>query len=228
MWIDKQVMVEARQDLTFKIFVPKDTVVVLGQNNKADKEVHEKNCAADGIPVLRRKGGGGTVVLHDGCVVVSIGGWVKDYYDNSAYFQRLNQSVIDALAAAEPLLKGLSQNGISDVVWQDKKIAGTSLFRSRNYFLYQASVLVDPKLPLIEAYLQHPSKEPDYRGNRSHRQFVTGIQHIDPSLAPFDAEACCEALQQHLPAATQAQLKDKLIPAVSEQIPYLEKKAAAL
>lgn len=228
MWIDKQVMVLAAQDLAYKVFVPPATAVVLGQNNKALKEVHEANCAKDGIPVLRRKGGGGTVVLHAGCVVVSIGGWVKDYYDNGGYFIRLNQAVIDALALKEPRLAGLGQNGISDIVWGDLKVAGTSLFRSRNYFLYQASVLIDPMLPLIEAYLQHPSKEPDYRGNRSHRQFVTGIHHIDPAFAALSTDQWCTALSQQLPQTTKDQLSDKLIPPVAEQIPYILKKAAAL
>lgn len=228
MWIDRQVMESCDQDMTIKVFVPSTTVVVLGQNNKAQTEVHEQNCAKDGIEVLRRKGGGGTVVLHDGCVVVSVGGWVKDYYDNSRYFQRLNQSIIAALATREPLLKGLSQNGISDIVWQDKKIAGTSLFRSRNYFLYQASVLVDPKLPLIEAYLQHPTKEPDYRGQRSHRQFVTGIRYIDPSLKDTTAEQWSAQLNAQLPQTLNQQLGERLIPAVSQQLSYLRKKAAAL
>lgn len=228
MWIDRQVMETCDQDMTIKVFVPSTTVVVLGQNNKAQTEVHEQNCAKDGVEVLRRKGGGGTVVLHDGCVVVSVGGWVKDYYDNSKYFQLLNQSIIDALAAKVPLLGGLSQNGISDIVWQDKKIAGTSLFRSRNYFLYQASVLIDPRLPLIEAYLQHPTKEPDYRGQRSHRQFVTGIQHIDPSLKGISALQWSDELNTHLAHALEQQLSERRIPAVSEQLSYLRKKAAAL
>lgn len=228
MWIDKQVMVEAEQDLSFKIFIPQETVVVLGQNNKVHEEVHENNCAKDGVDILRRKGGGGTVVLHEGCVVVSIGGWVKDYYDNSGYFKLLNQSVIDALAKEKPQLSGLSQNGISDIVSGDLKVAGTSLFRSRNYFLYQASILIDPMLPLIEAYLQHPSKEPDYRGHRSHRQFVTGIQHIDPALSAVTAQEWCETLIRELPQTTVRQLAAKLIPAIPDQIAYIKKKAAAL
>jgi hypothetical protein len=28
----------------------------------------------------------------------------------------------------------------------------------------------------MEKYLKHPSREPDYRGNRSHKKFVTSLK----------------------------------------------------
>ena len=62
-------------------------MVVLGNSNKSEKECYQESCEADGVPVLKRYGGGGTVVLHDGCLVVSFGFWVRDYFENDYYFK---------------------------------------------------------------------------------------------------------------------------------------------
>ena len=58
------------------------------------------------------------------------------------------------------------------------------MFRSRNYLLYQASLLVDSKIDLISKYLAHPSKEPTYRKKRPHSDFLIGLSQIDPGLNP--------------------------------------------
>jgi lipoate---protein ligase len=72
-------------------------VVVLGSSNQPDVEVQVNNCQRDGIPILKRYGGGGTVLLYDGCVIVSLGLWVRQHYQNKLYFECLNQAVIEAL-----------------------------------------------------------------------------------------------------------------------------------
>ena len=75
-----------------------------------------------------------------------------------------------------------SQKGFSDLVFKNRKFGGTSMFRSKRYLLYQASILVDKDLNLIERYLKHPSKEPDYRGSRTHRDFLIGLNEIIEGL----------------------------------------------
>ena len=77
MWIDDQILKNYDRALYSEIFVPRSTVVVLGSGNDEDLEVNSEACVAGEIPVLRRYGGGGTVVLYSGCVVVSVGCWVK-------------------------------------------------------------------------------------------------------------------------------------------------------
>jgi len=42
-------------------------------------------------------------------------------------------------------------------------------------FHYQGSLLVNPKLQKIDRYLKHPTREPDYRQNREHLDFVTSL-----------------------------------------------------
>ena len=121
-----------------------------------------------------------------GCVVVSAGIWVSQHFQNGHYFKLCNQSVIDALAVGCKEFEKLGQSGISDIVWTESqgsklKVAGTSLFRSRNYLLYQASIIVALDVDAINRYLKHPTKEPEYRGGRSHADFLKGLANIHPS-----------------------------------------------
>src|SRR5262245_1678404 len=46
--------------------------VVLGAGCRLAEEVHEANCLADGVPILRRASGGGTVLLGEGCLLFSL------------------------------------------------------------------------------------------------------------------------------------------------------------
>src|SRR5262245_37333030 len=46
--------------------------VVLGAGGSIQEDVHEKNCAADAVPILRRSSGGGTVLLGEGCLCYSL------------------------------------------------------------------------------------------------------------------------------------------------------------
>src|SRR5687768_7349763 len=94
MWIDDQVLKESHLDLCLKSWIPSEPVVVLGRSNKRRTEANRDRCEQDGIPILKRLGGGGTVILHDECLVVSCGLWVRDYYKNDLYFRNLNQALI--------------------------------------------------------------------------------------------------------------------------------------
>lgn len=207
MWIDDQVLARHAEPLVAVAFVPDQTLVVLGSSNNAATEVDLTRCLEAGIPVTRRYGGGGTVVLYPGCVVVTVGVWVKDPYQNSRYFKTLNQAVIDCLSDMWPETAELSQSGISDIVWKDKKIGGTSLFRSRHYLLYQASLLVDLDLKLIERCLKHPTKEPDYRQGRRHESFLSCLGQIT-KVTPQDI---CLQLENNVASFVRKNLADELI-----------------
>ena len=104
----------------------------------------------------------------------------------------------------------------------DRKVAGTSLFRSRNYLLYQASLLVDARVELFETYLHHPTREPDYRLGRGHRGFVAGLAELVPGLRP---QAVLAAFRRDLPHTLAARLEGELIDSQPDQVPGLLKRA---
>lgn len=216
MWIDDQVLQESAKDICLKTWIPTDPIVVLGRSNKRGTEAHRENCDADGVPIVKRLGGGGTVILHAGCLVVSCGLWVTDYYRNDLYFRLLNQSLIDVFHAEIPE-PPFAQRGYSDVVLGDKKLVGTSLFRSRNYLLYQASILVDSRIEYMERYLRHPSAEPDYRQGRSHRDFVMGLSE----LAPLTPEDWLASFQGKLLDAIASRMANDIQPSDPKQVPHL-------
>jgi lipoate-protein ligase A len=45
--------------------------------------------------------------------------------------------------------------------------------------LYSATLLVDPDLDLVERYLAHPPREPEYRRGRPHRDFMGRLGGLD-------------------------------------------------
>ncbi len=183
MWIDDHILERCAEPLALSVFLPDMRYVVLGSSNRIDHEVNEVNCLQDNVPILRRYGGGGTVLLYPGCLVLSLGTWVKDYYENKKYFNLINDAAIQTLGRIDSIFKGLTQSGLSDIDFNGRKVCGTSLFRSRNYLLYQASFLIDLDLAAIDRYLRHPSREPDYRQGRSHGEFLTSLGEILPGLS---------------------------------------------
>ena len=222
MWIDDQVLARYREPVALEIFVPSNTAVVLGSGNATETEVNVDYCTQAGIPVLRRYGGGGTVVLYPGCVVVSIGAWVKDPFNNSRYFRGLNQAVIQALASTWPVFSQLSQSGISDIVAGDQKVAGTSLFRSRQYLLYQASILVALDRPLISQCLKHPTKEPDYRKGRKHDSFLTSLSELEPAIT--SSGLVKEALEKTLARYIALEFANELVLPQAAQMKSLDER----
>lgn len=222
MWIDDQVLALYEKQLELKVYRPDFTAVVLGSSNKPDVEANETYCSENDIPILKRYGGGGTVVLYPGCVVVSAGMWVRQQFQNQEYFRMINQSLINVLAGLDGKLAGLDQRGLSDIAFEGRKIAGTSLFRSRNYLLYQGSVIVEPNLDLINNCLRHPSKEPDYRGGRSHGAFMTSLQ----AVAGLSATAVDTELNKNLAQELSRVLGDELIAPDAAQFPALRARLA--
>ncbi|MBM4250965.1 MAG: hypothetical protein FJ146_03265 [Deltaproteobacteria bacterium] len=223
MWIDDEILRRCDEDLALHCWVPTDSMVVLGASNAAEVEVDTPNCALDGVPVLKRYGGGGTVVLHPGCAVVSLGCWVKQPFQNKFYFELVNRALIAALGSGWPELNALGQSGLSDIVHGDLKVAGTSLFRSRNYLLYQASILVDCQVDVIDKYLKHPSREPEYRRGRSHSSFLTGLNEIVGGI--ISGPLCAEHLSQTLPQQLKQLLDAELVSTIPEQWSGLHRRA---
>jgi lipoate-protein ligase A len=224
MWIDDDILKRSEEQVALDVWIPKESVIVLGSSNKAELELHLDGCKNSGVPVLKRYGGGGTVLLYPGCVVVSVGLWVKEPYENQRYFALLNQTVSSTLASYWPCLKGLEQNGISDIVMGDKKVAGTSMFRSRNYLLYQASLIVDLDIELLSKCLKHPTKEPDYREGRGHEDFLVGLSDLDDEITAGKVELL---LRKGLGAALVESFDGagELIDPVESQIVHLKKRA---
>lgn len=147
--------------------------VVVGRGGDADRETRPAVIAADGVPLLRRRGGGCAVVLDPGNLVVACAlPWPGIGAITSAFAQ-MSQRVAAALAACG--VAGVVQAGVSDLALNDRKLGGACIWRTRGLLYYSTTLLVDPRWDLIDRYLPHPPREPAYRRGRAHRAFLTSL-----------------------------------------------------
>ena len=149
--------------------------VVLGRSSKIEEDVMVETCADDGIPLSRRRGGGGTVILSPGILILSIAGRSTLQYHLREHMNAVNRIIVDTLeqlGVDSPVIRG-----ISDITLGMKKILGSSLYRRKDLVLYQGSLLVNPDLSLMKRYLKQPRKQPAYRKDRSHEDFVTSLHN---------------------------------------------------
>jgi lipoate-protein ligase A len=174
----------------WRIYEPRETCVVLGAGRHGKGDVIEENAAADRVPVRARKGGGGTVVLSPGMVVLALVTEVASPFRNREYASRINGWIREALAGAG--VDGVEERGISDLALGDVKIAGTSIFRRRLILFYQASLLVANDIGLFDRYLTYPSSAPDYRAGRGHGAFCTTLRRAGFALQVGDVIAALE------------------------------------
>lgn len=158
----------------WRVYLPDQVAVVIGRGGSAARELHEAAIAADGVPVYRRPGGGGAVVLDPGNVIVALVLPLPGLGGIPAAFKLASDLVIGALEACG--VAGVTQRGVSDLALGDRKLGGSCLRRERGLAHYTTTLLVDPDLGLLDRYLQHPPREPDYRAGRAHRDFVTTLR----------------------------------------------------
>lgn len=164
------------QPLLQEWWEPAGTAVVVGYSQEVRKEVKLERCRQDGVPVLRRRGGGGAVVLLPGVLCWTIAFSSKQSESPYYFFKKINAYLADRLH--ELGVSGVHPAGISDLAVQGRKILGCSMYKSRHRFLYQGSLLVNADPHPIARYLQHPSKEPDYRQGRDHSEFITSLSEM--------------------------------------------------
>jgi lipoate-protein ligase A len=157
-----------------RIYEPEETVAVLGAGGDPEVDLYQDRLAADGIPWRKRKGGGGTVVLTPGQVVLACVTAVESPFRNREYAALINSWFIEALAGLG--VRGVEPRGISDLAIRERKILGTSIYRTRLVLFYQSSLLVRNDLAIFTRYLAMPARVPEYRAGRAHEDFCTTLE----------------------------------------------------
>jgi len=170
----------ASQEKPFvRIYEQQAVEIVHGPSFRADRELFIDRCEEDGVTVTERRGGGGTVVLSPGVLVITITGEKKNEREGALdIFHRVHDAVIAALSKAG--VNNIIRAGISDLADGGKKILGSSLYIGSKppLFYYQSSLMVSNDLTLLDRYLRHPPREPDYRGGRGHSDFCTTLREL--------------------------------------------------
>src|SRR5262245_43291673 len=149
--------------------------VILGRSSRAADEVDVSAAKVANVPVLRRSSGGAAVVVGPGCLMYSI----VIRYEGREHLRLLDEvhrHVLDTIRSAlAPLLSGVEHVGICDLAHGGRKFSGNSLRCKRDHLLYHGTLLYNFDLERVSNLLRMPPRQPAYRGQRSHADFLTNI-----------------------------------------------------
>ncbi len=156
--------------------------VVLGRSSRRAKEANLDYCARHSVPVLRRCSGGGTVVAGPGCLMYA----VVLRFARREQLRQINEAhrfVMDRIrSAVEATGTACTISGISDLAAGSRKISGNALRCGRHALLYHGTLLCGMSGETIAACLGQPARQPDYRQQRGHAEFVTSLPANSASL----------------------------------------------
>jgi lipoate---protein ligase len=155
------------------VWIPNETCIVMGRSNNSVDSLFTEDVVADNIPVYKRPSGGEAVVLSNKMVVLSIAVEQTDFKSGKSYFKDYNTKIISVLKNLG--IEDLGYKGISDITINDLKILGSSIYQNKFIVFYHAVLNVGESVSLIDKYLKHPVREPDYRKNRNHKDFITSL-----------------------------------------------------
>lgn len=180
----------ARGDSALRFWESATTFVVVGYANAVAREVDTAACEADGVPVLRRCSGGGTVVLGPGCLNYTL---VLPLAANAVLgtVSGANTFILRRIAAAlaAPLGEPIERLGDTDLVWRGRKFSGNAQRRQRTHLLFHGTFLLDFDLARVARYLPMPSRIPAYRETRPHGEFLTRLPLLPETVKGALAKA---------------------------------------
>ena len=149
--------------------------VALGYTNRAEIEANVPACERENVPILRRVSGGGTVLQGPGCLNYALVHPIAP--GETLNVEATNKLVMETQRAAFQQLLGVAVAvaGYTDLATNGLKFSGNAQRRKARHFLFHGTILLDFDLDLVQRLLRPPSKEPDYRARRSHRDFIRNL-----------------------------------------------------
>lgn len=160
-----------------RFWEPHEHFIVLGYSNKIRSEINEFSCRRARVPVLRRCSGGGTVLQGPGCLNFSLilridrAAGLENITRTNAYVLERHRKALSPLTGG-----GVRVEGTSDLALGGLKFSGNAQRRKSRWILFHGTFLTGLDLGLVEKFLAMPSRQPEYRRNRPHRDFLTNIE----------------------------------------------------
>ncbi len=180
--LDEDLLAEGKGVLRF--WEATEECVVLGQSGQSERDVNLTACEAARIPVLRRRSGGGAVLLGPGCLNYAIvlplawnTAWRDVRYSLNWTMDRIRQAL---------KIANLRNEGSCDLALYDRKVSGSAQRRTQSAILHHGTILYGFDASRAERFLRPPHRAPEYRAGRSHRDFLGNI--------PLNAEHIRERL----------------------------------
>lgn len=157
--------------------------VVLGTAQVLADEVNEPHCQSDGVPVMRRCTAGGCVLQGPGSFNYALYLNYDSFPETAslhASYRFILGKVCNALAT---LGIEAAHEGISDIAIGGLKVSGNAQRRRRRALLHHGTLLYRADTATISRYIREPADRPDYRGSRSHGEFLTALPAPPEALA---------------------------------------------
>lgn len=166
---------EGFNDEILRFWEPQKYFVVLGYSGKVNLETNTLACRQGKIPILRRASGGGTVLQGPGCLNFSLilkinQASLKHITQTNAYVLKRHQKALEPIIGQDIKIQGLS-----DLTLGSLKFSGNAQRRKQHHVLFHGTFLLRFDISRIADYLPVPSKQPDYRQNRTHQGFLTNL-----------------------------------------------------
>lgn len=176
--LDEALLLEAesgRGGEVLRLWEWMESAVVLGSGCRLAEDVDVTACLADGVPILRRSSGGGTVLLGRGCLCYSL----VLAYERSPALREIRSSyrfILERIRQAlSDIVPGIACAGTSDLAIDSRKFSGNAQQRKRHFLLHHGTLLYQFDLHQVGRYLHLPVRQPDYRGGREHTAFLVNL-----------------------------------------------------
>jgi lipoate---protein ligase len=158
-----------------RFWEPADYAIVLGASCRLADDVRVEACRADGVPILRRTSGGGTVVVGPGALNVSVI-LPESAAPGLSAVDKAHRYVLDGIVESiQRAGRPVTLEGRGDLVLGDRKCGGSAQRRLKHWFMVHCSILYDFPIERIDRYLAIPRRQPEYRLGREHRDFLSNL-----------------------------------------------------
>lgn len=185
-----------------RFWEPASIFVVLGYANRAAQEVDLAAAEAAKVPVLRRCTGGGSVLQAPGCLNFSLflpiasGPELASITQTNCFIMRRQRDALTAL-----LKQPVAVEGYTDLTLNRRKFSGNSQRRKQHWLLFHGTFLLRCDLQLMERILRSPPRQPEYRQQRTHGEFLMSLDlpafSIKEALSDaWNVEAIFEAVPE--------------------------------
>jgi lipoate-protein ligase A len=159
-----------------RVWEARSYFVVLGYGNRVGREVTVERCRQTEVPILRRCSGGGAVLQGPGSFNYSLvlrfepGSPISTIVGTNRHIMEKQCNVFRQLLKTDIQIRGHT-----DLAQGDRKFSGNAQRRRSHCVLFHGSILLHLDLGRVEELLPPPSKQPQYRGGRTHRDFLMNL-----------------------------------------------------